>query len=146
MPGRIQIFLAIIFYCLSTALAASDQAAINFSEIRDRAVLADAAYKAEAAIRASLEAPDYELAYYHTIAGTQVAFFPGNQRTVSNAGCFGTGHFQHRKCDGRYFAEAEDGRGHGSRAARRICLRRQAGLLRIETTAQARIQNRCYRS
>ena len=75
MPLRIPIFLAIILYCLSTALPASDQAAINFSEIRDRAKLADVAYKAEAAIRNSLEAQDFELTYYHTIAGTQVAFF-----------------------------------------------------------------------
>jgi len=72
---RIHIYLAITCFCLATALSASDLAAVNFNDIRQKAVFADAAYQSEAAIRALVEANGYKLTLYQTIPGIQIAFF-----------------------------------------------------------------------
>jgi len=68
-------FLTITLLCLVTTLQANEHNAINFPEIREMAVLADAAYRSESAIRALVESSDYKLELYHTISGIQVAFF-----------------------------------------------------------------------
>ena len=67
--------LPIALLCLSTALPASDREAVNFSELRAQAILADAAYQSEVAIRDLVEPGDYELTLYHTIPDIQIAFF-----------------------------------------------------------------------
>ncbi|RLA06408.1 MAG: lipase family protein [Gammaproteobacteria bacterium] len=68
-------FLTITLFCLSTTLPANDQNAVNFTEIREKAMFADAAYRPESEIRALVESSDYELTLYHTTPGIQVAFF-----------------------------------------------------------------------
>ncbi len=70
----LSIYLAIAFFCLGSAVPASARAAINFTEIRELAIYADAAYKAEAVIRALAESNDYSLDLYRTIPGIEVAF------------------------------------------------------------------------
>jgi hypothetical protein len=71
----VRLYLSITFLCLSAALPASGQAGVNFSEISEMARFADAAYRSEAEIQAAVEASDYKLVLYQTIAEIQVAFF-----------------------------------------------------------------------
>ena len=68
-------FLAIMFLCLSVTLPAHGQDVIDFGNIREQAMFANAAYQPESDIRALVESSDYELTLYHTIPGIQVAFF-----------------------------------------------------------------------
>ena len=71
----ISAFLAITLLCLGATLPAHGQESINFTNILEQAMFADAAYQSEAEIRALVESSDYELTLYHTIPGIQVAFF-----------------------------------------------------------------------
>ena len=68
-------FLTITLLCLCMTLPVHGQDAINFANIREQAMFADAAYRSESEIRALVESSDYELTLYHTIPGIQVAFF-----------------------------------------------------------------------
>jgi triacylglycerol lipase len=68
-------FFTVTLLCLATALSANDRAAINFLDIREQAMFANAAYLAEPEIRALVESRDAGLTLYHTIADIQVAFF-----------------------------------------------------------------------
>ena len=70
-----RMLLPIALLCLGTALSASDRDAGNFSELREQAIFADAAYQSEVAIRDLVEPGDYELTLYHTIPDIQVTFF-----------------------------------------------------------------------
>ena len=71
----VRTFLTITLFCLSTTLQANDQSIVNFTEIREQAMFADAAYRSESKIRALAESSDYELTLFHMIPGIQVAFF-----------------------------------------------------------------------
>jgi pimeloyl-ACP methyl ester carboxylesterase len=67
-------YLSITFLCLCAAFPASGQSGVNFTEIGEMAVFADAAYRSEAEIHALFETSDYKLVLFHTIAESQVAF------------------------------------------------------------------------
>ncbi len=71
----IRYIFSIALLCLSTALSASGQAAVNFVEIREMARFANAAYDTETGIRQLVESSDYKLLQYHTIADVQIAYF-----------------------------------------------------------------------
>jgi triacylglycerol lipase len=71
----IRAFLTITLLCLCLTLPANGQDAINFANIREQAMFADAAYKSAPEIRALVESNGYALTLYHTIPGIQVAFF-----------------------------------------------------------------------
>jgi hypothetical protein len=75
-------FLTIALLCLSAILPAHGQEVINFSNIREQAMLANVAYQPESEIRALVESSDYELTLFHTIPGIQVAFFLATSRAT----------------------------------------------------------------
>jgi len=71
----VRLYLWITFLCLNTALPASGQTGVNFTEISELARFANAAYRSEAEIHTVVEKSDYKLVLHHTIAESQVAFF-----------------------------------------------------------------------
>jgi hypothetical protein len=75
-------FLTIALLCLSAILPAHGQEVINFSNIREQAMLANVAYQSESEIRTLVASIDFELTLYHTIPGIQVAFFLATSRAT----------------------------------------------------------------
>lgn len=66
------LWLGLLFAGLQAAQASP---AIDFVAIEDQAVFAAAAYRAEGGVRQLVEAKNYELDLYHTIADIQMSFF-----------------------------------------------------------------------
>ena len=69
------ILLALTLLCFISASSANASESVNFNEIQQQAIFANAAYQSESTIRDLVEANNYRLTLHHTIADTQVSFF-----------------------------------------------------------------------
>jgi hypothetical protein len=68
-------FLALMLLLVSAKSLADEVHSINFAELQQHAMFAQAAYQSETQIRGVVESSDYSLTLYNTIPGTQVSFF-----------------------------------------------------------------------
>lgn len=67
--------IALSLWASATGPWASEAGRIDFADLQRQAVFAEAAYRPAAEIRALLEAGNFELMRYHTLADTQVSFY-----------------------------------------------------------------------
>lgn len=68
-------FVAIMLLSISSISPAKELESVNFALLQEQAIFANAAYQPKDQVRALVEARNYTLTFYQTIADIQIAFF-----------------------------------------------------------------------